>query len=349
MSRNLAAFGYFLKNAVKDKGFAFWTIMYPLVLITIFYFGFSGVMNREFEKAPIGVSPEHPFASVFGEIDIIEYSLMDEAEAKNALAEDEIVAYIKKDGNMLVGRSDSAQTAVKEVLDAMNQFSEMMKSGVPFEQVKFDAVYTETIEQSEDSWRITFYSGIAMISIYSVFTGIQISKQDGFNSRISVSPFKKSTRITCYFFLGLLVNMVVNIVLVFYVQKVLRINLFPHLWKSLAIIACGNVFGISLGILLGIPKKIKEDAKMSMAIGLSLMLSFFAGMMGREIPRMLWKISPWIPKLNPVANITNLLMRVNLIGSTQHFLQDLMLLVIQAMIMLIVGFVILWRRKYECD
>ncbi len=349
MSRNLMVFRRFLKNAVMDRGFAFWTIMYPLLMVTIFYFGFSGVMNTEFQKSPIGVSENHPYIYAFDNVDIVEYEVMNEEDGVLALQEGSIIAYVKEDGNMLVSRSDPAQTAVKEVLDAMKQFGEMAKTGISMDSIHFDAKYTTALNQPHGGWKMTFYSIIAMISVYSIFTGIQVSKQDEFTSRIAVSPFKKSTRMLCYFLIGLLVNMAVNVILVLYIQYVLRLNLFPKLLESFAIIACGNIFGVAVGILFGIPKKLREDAKMSIAIGVLLMLTTLAGMMGRGIPRTLEQISPWIPRLNPIAAITNLLMRVNLIGSMKGYLQGLTGLALSAALALAVSFAILWRRKYERD
>lgn len=349
MRRNLNFFWYILKNAVKDKGFAFWTMMYPLMLITFFHFGFSGVMHEEFEKAQIGIHANHPYIFAFDNIDLLEYERMDEDKGIEMLKNESIVAYVKADGSMLVSHSDPAQTAVKEVLDSMKQFEMLARSGASMDSMDFNAVYTKSINQSGGGWKMTFYSIVAMISVYSIFTGLQVSKQDEFSSRIAVSPCSKLTRVLSYLCIGLLVNMVVNVILVMYIQYVLRLNLFPNQGTSFAIIACGNVFGVALGILFGIPKAIKEDAKMSISIAVLLVLTTFAGMMGREIPRMLGEISPWLPKLNPIANLTNLLMRVNLLESTGGYGQGMLLLLLQAFVMLAIGFALLWRRKYERD
>lgn len=349
MKQNVVFFRYLLKEIVTDKGFAFWTIVYPILMITIFYFGFSGVMNQKIEPIPVGVSPSYSFEWVFSEIDVLKPQTMSEEEGSLALKEKRIEAYVDEKGNMLVQQSGSAQTVVKEVLDSIKQITLLGDAGADFSKVSFEANYTEEINQKEDGWKMTFYSSAAMMSLYSIFAGIQVSKQDSFSSRIAVSPMKKSARISIYFVSGLLINMTSNLLLFLYIMYVLRMDLFPNFMASFLVIICGNMVGIAIGILLGTFRKLNEDAKMSFAIALTLMLSFLSGMMGRGIPRMIEKTMPFLAQLNPVARITNSLMRINVLQSTQGGVGDMLMLLVQALIILAIGFAIIRRRKYECD
>lgn len=347
MNHTLLIFYYFLKNRLLQKENLFWTILYPIILISIFYFGFSGLMNQNFQKIPIATHTDYPYAVFVKEIQIFSLQELSEEEGQEQLRNEDIIAYIQKDGTILFLKSGTSQTLVKEIMDRFHQVEALVKSGVPFENLKFNISYIEILQQKEDFWKLTFYTCIAMISFYSVYGGIQVSIQDEVISRISISPLQKSKRILYLFFIAICINLLVNLLLLFYIDYILKLNLFPNLWESFSIISCGNIFGTALGILIGLPKKISLNNKIGIATGLLLLPSFLAGMMGRNIPRLISKSIPWFEKINPISIVCNNLMRINMLHNHHGYLQGNIFLLIQSSILLILGLYILKIRQYE--
>lgn len=347
MKKDLTTFGYLLKDRLRTKDAVFWTMLYPIILISIFYFGFSGLMNEKFDPVKVGIDPNYQYIKVFEEVDAMDARTMDREEAEDLLRKEELTAFIQENGELLFLGSGTSQTLVKEITDWITQVNALIESGASYENLQMERNYIEVIQQKEDYWKLTYYAAVGMITTYSVYGGMNISSQT--SPRIAVSPLKKSTRILCYFWITILINFFTNIALIFYIERILRLGLFPRSWESFVLITCGNFFGVAMGILLGLPKKISDGAKTGIASVICWFLAFFAGMLGRDVPRMLSKSVPWFEKVNPIAIISNNLMRVNMLSSTGTYGQGILILLTQTVILLIAGILILKTKKCECD
>lgn len=349
MKRNIGIFLYLLKERLRDRGAFFWTMLYPVILVSIFYFGFSGLMDQKFEPIEVGIDPDYKYIRIFEMVDILKTQAMEKEQGEEMLRKEEIAAYIREDGELILLKSGISQTLVKEVTDWIAQVHALMESGASIENLRMDRMHVKTLQQSEDFWKLTYYSTVAMCSVYSMYGGIALSTPNPTSARIAVSPLKKSTRIIFFFLLSTFINLLVNIFLVFYIDYILKLDLFPKLWQSFVLISCGSLFGIALGILIGLPRKLSDGAKIGIATSISGFAAFFAGMTGREIPRLLSRTMPGVEKLNPIAVISNNLMRVNMLDSTNTYMQGIAILLLQTAIFLIAGLVLLKSRKCECD
>lgn len=352
MDKNRDTFLYFLKNRLRIKEAVFWMILYPLILVSIFYFGFSGLMNESNEPIrpiPVAVEKDYPYRFVLKQVGIFDEVIAEESEAESLLLQEKVTAFIRKDGSLLFLKSGISQTVVKEVADRIKQTEAFAKSGVSITKLADRTSYVKRLQQKEDHWKLTFYAAVGMVSLYSIYGGIRVVSQDDFTARIVLSPLKKSVRLAIYFIIEVILNLAVNLVLIFYIDYVLKLNLFPNILGSMALIGFGNFVGISLGILLGIPKKISMGAKQGIATAITLLLAFFSGMMGRGMPAIIRQTIPWFEKLNPIAVVSGNLMRLNMLSSSSGYVQAVLILVIQTAIFLFVGWFILKNRKCEYD
>ncbi len=124
------AFLYFyrLKCLLRDRMLVFWTLLFPLVLATLFYFAF-GRLTTEFERfEPIKVAvvdnPAYRTQVAFrdlldnlsqsGEQQLLDLAVVDEATAEKMLEEDKVVGLIRvTDGLELVVKGPGLKQSIR--------------------------------------------------------------------------------------------------------------------------------------------------------------------------------------------------------------------------------------------
>jgi ABC-2 type transport system permease protein len=117
-----------LKIILNDKQLIFWTLIFPIVLGTFFYMGFSGMKESEmFKPMDIAVVNTANYendtyfkttleAVSTGEKSIFNLQVLSEDEAKSKLDSGKIEGYIR-DKELLVNKSSLNTTILKTFLD----------------------------------------------------------------------------------------------------------------------------------------------------------------------------------------------------------------------------------------
>jgi ABC-2 type transport system permease protein len=136
-----------LKSIIRSKETLFWTLLFPIVLATLFYFAFGNLnASDEFELIPIGIVRNAGFEEVLhvlshacfrididgaagsGDLFHAEYLTMEEADEK--LKSGDISAYLTYENDIKMNVSDSGfdQTLIKLFLDKYKQTSSTVQS-----------------------------------------------------------------------------------------------------------------------------------------------------------------------------------------------------------------------------
>lgn len=340
---------YQAKNIFRDISFTFWGIMYPIVLVSFFHIAFSGITSLEIETINVGIENGNEISYILEDIEILNIVEVSEKDIEKKLKSEKIDAYVKEDLNLIVDRSGLDQTIVKGILDQINQTIALNE---PIENLDFSINYLVENTQEANGVLVIFYSLIAMVSTYGIFAGIEMASLSQANlsniaARINVTPIRKSTLIISGVGVGLLINIFSNIVLLLYMKFVLQLDLFTNIPYSILFILLGNIFGISLGVFIGVSNKMDWGVKTMMAIVSTLILSFFAGLMSVDIKVLIDKNLPILSKVNPIAIITNSLYRINLLNNTSNLAGGIFLLAIQSFILMSASYLFLRRRKYD--
>ena len=140
-------FIYNLKSIMRSRDTVFWSLLYPIVLATLFHFAFSNLASMdEFHVIPIAVVESDRFESgsnlyeamselsdidgVIGEDDLFRVTVATKAQADELLKNGEISAYLSDDDElkMVVGESGFDQTITKVFLDDYLQISSTVRS-----------------------------------------------------------------------------------------------------------------------------------------------------------------------------------------------------------------------------
>lgn len=337
------------KNLYRDKSFVFWSLVYPLIMAMFFYTAFSGLINVKLEAVDIGVDSQNPIIFILEEIELLNVHQISEDEANEKLENEEIQGFIDKDLNLFVKKSGINQTVIKEILDQIKQMGSL---GVPIERFDFTVDYISDRNQKADTVIIIFYSLIAMVSTYGIFPGIETvsliqANLTNVGKRINVTPLTKNDFLLAGVIVSLILNLLSNGILLIFIKYVLKIDLFTEIKYSAIFVIIGNLFGVALGMLIGASSKQNGNVKTIFGIMITLVLSFFSGMMSPDIKIMMDKKIPLISKINPVSIITDNLYKINLLENTQNVNQGIITLSIYCIILIFISYGILRRKTYD--
>ena len=340
---------YQLLNNLREHSFMFWTVAYPLFMALIFHTAFQGMLDPQPLVVTVGIEAGSPAAAALGEVDILDARILDRATALDQIRAGELTGFVAADLTLTVGKSGIAETVLASVVSQMKQ---MQALGVPMENFDFQTSYVRTTPARFDPLLIPFFSLIGMFTLYSAYMGIEFGRiiqadQSMEALRLNVVPLRKQDFIIGSLLIGLVINLVSNLLLLLFFRYGLGMDLITRPLPSLAVILAANVFGIMLGLLIGSISRISSGAKNGVIIGLTLLLSFASGMMSPDIKILIEEGAPWLNALNPVAIVTTQLYRINFLDQTASLGTALATLLAMAVVLMGIAILFLRRKSYD--
>lgn len=337
------------KNLFREGSLLFWSVIYPIILAVFFYAAFNGIMSSSLEDINIGIEESNGIYNVLEGIEFFNVHKIDENEVSEKLDNGEIDAFIDRSLNLTVKKSGINQTIIKEVVEEIKQ---IIKLNRPIDGSEFFVSYVQGKNQEANSIVVIFYSLIAMVSTYGIYAGIETARLvqanlSNLGIRINVTPLKKQNFLIAGVIVSLLMNLFANTVLLLFINYILKIHLFSDLMHSAIFILLGNLFGVILGVFIGVSNKKSSNAKTLIAIAVTLSLSFFSGMMGPWIKIMIDKYMPLLARINPISIISNNLYRINLLGSTKSVREGAVILLFYCTVLLFLSYIFLRRKNYD--
>ena len=337
------------KDLFRSFDFVFWTLAYPIIMAIFFNAAFGGMLNPNLERVKIGISGENQMLPILEEIDFLDLHLIEGDEYEEKLYNEEIHGYVDDNLNLIVAKSGIQQTIIKEVLEQLKQ---TIKLNRPFDGREFSVNYVSSRDQKANATTIVFYSLIAMVSTYGVFAGIETvsliqANLSNLGIRLNVTPLKKKDFLMAGTIVAFLLNLLSNVMLLLFIEYILKIELFKEYLYSLLLIILGNLFGIALGIFIGSSNKKSVNVKTVTGIAVTLFLSFLSGMMSPWIKIIIDKNVPIIGRINPISIISNNLYRINILGSTKSVTEGIVILLIYTLLLLFMSYIFLRRKSYD--
>ena len=321
MKTFLKLFTYLSKDALKDFSFSFWVLLYPIILVSLYFVSFSGIMNQDMGTVRVAMTTNNPYHYVFEQAgDYFEIIDVDSQEAgKELVTDDKADGFVDNNLDVVVSKSSGVpQSVLKNVVTQIKQVQSLGQGAATIDFNK-SWVTQETTDVSQGT--MLFYTAIASFTMYSLFTGVVCAAYLNGNlspigRRIMGSPFSKGKLIINCFMIGLLLNIASNAILLVYMTQVLKINLFADWAGSLLLILLGNVFGIAAGLLIGTNQKLTIQGRIMFSLIINLVLSALAGMMGTAIRGFANTFMPGFNQFNPVALMVTGFYQLNrLVGS----------------------------------
>ena len=329
-------FKYFLLQLVRNKVMIFWTMLFPIMLGTMFYFAFGNLYNATeiFDEIPIAVVSDEgsTLRGVLdtmseGESPLFETQYTTEEEALELLKKSEIKGIII-DGDepklKLLSGSDIEKSIIKSFLDQYNShvkiITEIAAAHPEKLQSAIDALSAEI--SSNESANYTdgnvdvyvqfFYNLIAMACLYASMSGMYISILNQANlsdkgARINVAPSGKITGLLSSLLATMVVQFAGILIATVYILFVLGIDFNVNFGVILLVDFIGVTLGVTLGFFVGCFGRMSENAKRGILLGVTMTLSFLSGLMAGSVRILVQNALPWLNKVSPVDLITDAL------------------------------------------
>jgi len=373
-------FGYRLKCLARDRQMVFWTLVFPLVLATMFHFAFARLMAGQETFSPVravvvvndayrrNVAFQQALRALSrpGESQLIRLTVVAEKrEALRLLEEGAVAGVITVDDRigLTVSQSGIEQSILKAILDEYAHryatvtgilgehqadpeglLGELGQMRSYTQQISFSSAEPNTILN-------VFYALIAMTCLYGGFLGMNnttdvqadLSPQ---GARRSVAPTHKLSVVLCDSAAALTISLAEVMVLLAYLVFVLRVRTGNQVWYVLLTCVAGCIAGVSLGTFIGTYVRKSEGVKVAVLIGSSMTMSFLAGLMIDTMRHTVARKAPVLSYINPAVLITDAFYSLYIFESHRRFFLNIGLLLLISSSMCILSFLRLRRDRY---
>ncbi|NLY08309.1 MAG: ABC transporter permease [Tissierellia bacterium] len=337
---------------LRSPAFLIWCVIYPVILISIFNFAFSGLTVEEPISINIGYSENSGSYFLKQGIDFLHGRPMDLDEGKSLLKKGEIDGYIKTDGSILINEKGFNQTILKNMADIEAKWQYLFLQGEDLSKTDFDTEFVENVDQDIRPLDVIYFALLAMVSIYSYYGGVGfvetvLPNRSLHGQRIGVAPIRKFKSILFGIVVIMLINTLANIILILHMELVLKLGIIKNIPMTMMLIFAGNWLGATAGILVGAAFSFPSVVKEGIGIVFTLIMAALSGMMGGELKHIVDSKVPWINKINPVSIISNNLFRVNMLDIFSGYRIAAAWLFIIRLVMLVVVSIFLRRKSYD--
>ncbi len=368
-----------LKVLLRTKVLIFWTLVFPIVLATLFNVAFSNIMSSEkFNPVKVGIIDNSDYEQLSGfktmiegiskenddqVLDVTYYQ--NEDELKEALEANEISGYytITDSVDIIVKVNGTEQTIMKYIVDTYYQTYSVITNIMVFNAGEYKAEMLNELNSDKTYFESTnignldvtvlyFYSLIGMVCLYGGFFGVNAVNETEANlskkaARLSVAPTNKLKNLLCALLAGFTIQFAEAIILFLYLIYGLNIDFGSRIFYVLLMIFVGSFAGLSMGTLIGVSNKKNENMKVGIVLSITMACSFLAGMMMVEMKYILAEKAPIIAKINPVTMITDGLYSLYYYDSLDRYFYNIISLIIFSVIMIGASYLFIRRKKYD--
>lgn len=372
-------FLYRLKCLLRSRANLFWTLLFPIFLATAFHFSFGqmptggspdpipvAVVDDAAYRTNAGLGQMLTALSVPGESQLLRLTLTSREEAKHLLDQGDVAGVIAVGANgpaLTVNRSGLNQSVLKAVLDEYlqttatfanlhRQYPQAVYEMLPrlLERVSFSR--ETSFSGAEPNIMLSyFYALIAMTCLSGSYWGLQNSTQTQANlsahgMRRSVAPTPKLRIVLTDTAAAVVVTFAEVLLLMLYMVGALKVDFGSQLLFVLLVGFVGSLNGVALGTFIGTAFRQSENTKQSLLTGLTLSLSFLAGLMFVNIKDIVMQKAPLLSYVNPAALVTDAFYSLYIFSSHQRFYLNLGLLTAITALLCLGSFLCLRSERY---
>ena len=374
--------GHLLKTRIKvllqNKVMLFWTLLFPIILTTFFHFAFSNLANAEtLEIIPIAVIDDNKLEQNIGFKETIaslstgkeklfktQYVKTKE-EAEKLLQDNQVSGYIASTDKLYIitKKNGLEATIMKTVVDTyyskISLMENITKEGIPIleastiiENKNVQNYLQDSSSQNMDFTVIFFYTMIGMVCMYAGFFGIDAVGETEANlskrgARVSASPVHKGKILVIFALVGWGIQYIENLILLAYMICILGVDFGNQIGLILLLMFVGSFAGITFGTFLGAAIKKGPEIKVPIFLTLDLIFSFLAGMMMWQMKYIIATHVPILGMINPVTMITDALYSLYYYNNLTIYIENIMHLFLFGIIMLLLSYLFIRRKKYD--
>lgn len=366
---------YALLTKLRNPSIVFWPFLFPLALATLMYFAIGQMDQADFETVPAAVVVEKEGAAVNSFLTfvdamdessgLIRAEKMTEEAALQALekGEAEGIFYVGSDVRLTVSGNGFPESILQSVLasyqsgeEAVKDIARLHPEGMQDALEKMKEYDTAVNQVSLGGTTIDgnvqiFYALIGMACLYGCFIGFGCAlwlqaNLTALAARRCVAPVHRLKLILTEFGAGFLVHFANMIVLLAYMRYVLKLEFTGSFAEMTGLVLVGSMFGVSMGIFVGSLGKVGEGIRIGILLGISMSLSFLAGLMDASVKDAVEQHVPVLSRVNPAALISDALYCINVYDAPERFADNMVILIIMSALMVGGAFLIVRRERY---
>lgn len=375
----LHSYKYRVKCIIRDKNMMFWTLLFPILLSTLFNLSLSNLSSAEdFSAVNIAIVKDKEYDNKefidvvnsvsVGESDdpLFNIKYTSEVKAKDLLDNNKIdgYLYLDKDIDIVVKDSGINQTIIKSFVDEYKQTESTIKriikeNPMAMQSIGVDNLFKKTdyikevaISKTSINESINyFYTLIAMACLYGGFLGLKEISQIQANqspqgARVSVAPTHKLKVFMSSMIAATTVQLFDIGVLMAYISFVLKVSFSNQIGCILLACVVGTIAGVSFGTCLGVALKKSEGVKVGILVGATMSMSFLSGMMYDKMKYIVNSKMSILSYINPVNLIADSFYSLYYYDTTTKYFINIGLLCILSIVCSGITYLVLRRQKY---
>ncbi|MDF2556939.1 MAG: type transporter [Bacillales bacterium] len=356
-------FFHVFKNRIKclfrDKQALFFTILFPIILGTLFNLAFQNLNDIDaFSKIKIGMVKNQGYqsdltfqqvlTSVSGEEKdaLFQVTYTSEQNAKQLLKEEKIQGYIFiQDGIQLVIKEDGLyQNIIQSFLNDYKQMQYTIASILKENPSVLESVmkdlgnrknYLKDVPpgNAAPNWVLNyFYCLIAMTCLYGSFWGLReiTSIQANFSpqaARLNMAPVHKLKVFGASMTAAVAIQFFEVLALLAYLIFILKIDFGNQLGYILLTCITSTVTGVTMGAMVSsLIKKGGENFKSGILVSISMLMSFLSGLMIADLKYVIQDKVPILSYLNPANLITDSFYSLYFYSTHDRFFTNILIL-----------------------
>lgn len=368
-----------LKCLIRNKQLVFWTLIFPIVLATLFKIAFANLSSNEaFKAIDIAVVNNQDYEKNQGFRTVIEQvskdgsdklfnvTFTEEKNAEELLKNSKIAGYIylNPEINLVVKSSGLNETIIKTFLDnykkSESTIGAIVKANpkaMSTDLIKDASTYKEYTKEISPSRGVPntilnyFYTLIAMACLYGGFFGLkEITDIQGDLSkraaRINMAPVHKMKVFLSGLSAAFLIQFIEILILLGYLYFALKVDFGNQLPYILLLSFVGCATGVSLGTMVSALVKKNEGIKVAILITTSMIGSFLAGMQYANMKYIVEKNVPILAYINPATLITDGFYTLYYYNTHERFFVNISILTVLSIVFCLITYFIIRRQKY---
>lgn len=373
----LRFFKYRFKILISQKIVMFWALAFPIILASFFNLSLANLDASNLFKTMDVAVVGNKDAEVVKLMDKVKFNqeksfnllYLDNEKALKKLEDKKVAGLIKIDDkgefDLTIIENDTDQMLLQEFLNSYSQNHAMINEVIKdnpnilqsdwLKNLDFYQNHIEALEVSEktnNQMIISFYSVIAMACLYGSMLSIQsaytiepnLSAQ---GARLQVSPYSKYKLVLVDFISAIIILSFNLIVLIAYMNYVLKVDFSNQIGELLIICLVGGCFSVSFGYMASLIFKGNESIKGNIIAAITMFWSFLAGMMSPAIKHSVESVVPFIKFFNPIALITDSFFTIYYYGDFTKILPYLGTLTLMFLVCITISINILRRQQYD--
>nr|WP_294490767.1 ABC transporter permease [uncultured Mediterraneibacter sp.] len=374
---NLIKYSFLTK--VRNRNVIFWPLIFPFILATAMYFSIGQMEESDFETVRAAVVNENAgdievyagadilawMEEAEGISDLIDVKEMTEEAALTKLEEGEIdgIFYNGEIPSLAVSGNGFPESILQTVLNSYIGGRQTLEDTTAVHPEKTEEVlaamgnHTNAVEQVSLGGRTTnesaqyFYALLGMACLYGCFIGFISAMELQANltplaARRCAGPVHRLKMILSEMSVSFVIHVTNMLLLLVYMKYILKLEFAGTLAQMLPVILLGSMIGVVMGMFITSIGTLGEGIKSGIMVGVSMIMSFFAGLMNADIKNIVDRHVPLLNRINPAALISDAMYCINVYDAPERYARDMLILAVMCVLFVTGTYIIIRRERY---